>query len=634
MQKLDIKALDTAIKEARDHIEPCQNRAFTPFIGLTGAGKSTTICYLLGCKFKQQQNGELIMTSKVNKHPMVGHDPFVSETLYPNIYEITNRQLVLVDTPGILENRGPDKKIAAYFSIREIMLGAPYLHGFVITLDYPSLLSSKGENFQKLALTLASLLDYDDIESSSILVVITKTEKDCNENKIKQYLEKFQEALLHRRHQIDDTLFVRQIKLIRIMRDCPLFLIDVTSNLELTTFFDLLKNLTKISTHHVAPIPFSFEALLMEPLNEYIMNGLLLFQDIDHRLQVLKTNEINVRDLEKSLSEIPSGHEIKFDIEGVRKVIASRETSLLAEEARQKLDLETFRNEIQKLEDNISAILGDLSEFTIWSRRGDIESVCCGNGKTTSIEYNDPDIPASSFNWDGNISCTVNETNNRTKLLFKITGPKSCCNEKAIFRIEVKALKKHTREGKNEIKRLQNGVEGLKKRQSECIVELNTIEIEKKKLKDTLVEAMNTTISIENRLENYKQHQERLKSQKVKAESELEESREQFNKIDLTKDESKFVISVIKELKLTNSSFQQFLNLYHDTERNMKNYADQNKFPQNHFIYQWNGEIEPFRKMEKVIFGKWKKHKKVQLGLVLLGICGAIFVVFFSLVTL
>jgi len=94
------------------------------FIGNTGAGKSTTVNYLYGCKMQLQSAEELgidvldpVVTVMGKELMPIGHTK-ESKTFMPQIENDKQNNFTYIDCPGFLDNRGPEINIANAVNIK------------------------------------------------------------------------------------------------------------------------------------------------------------------------------------------------------------------------------------------------------------------------------------------------------------------------------------------------------------------------------------------------------------------------------------------------------------------------------------------------------------------------------------
>jgi GTP-binding protein EngB required for normal cell division len=97
------------LSEANQKIKSSEkvNKPSILFFGCSGVGKSTFLNFMNGCLYEpfEEDDGTILRKLvKGNEIAKVGNSLF-SETLFPEIYNNTNKNLILIDLPGINDNR-------------------------------------------------------------------------------------------------------------------------------------------------------------------------------------------------------------------------------------------------------------------------------------------------------------------------------------------------------------------------------------------------------------------------------------------------------------------------------------------------------------------------------------------------
>jgi len=127
-------------------------------VGNTGAGKSTLVNYLAGCRMREEMIPNSIDLGIVAENPImeIGHG-FPSKTEFPQMYKDPYTNLTYCDCPGFLDNRGASFEISNAYAIKRIALTAKSIK-IVVLIDYHGLKSERAENLRQTLEMLRKLL--------------------------------------------------------------------------------------------------------------------------------------------------------------------------------------------------------------------------------------------------------------------------------------------------------------------------------------------------------------------------------------------------------------------------------------------------------------------------------------------
>jgi GTP-binding protein EngB required for normal cell division len=181
-------------------VESATGKNIVLFIGATGAGKSTTINYLMGCKMirgSQPRQKRRILVDEEHgpkAYAIIGHNK-TAQTLYPEAY--TNAEgLTLCDCPGFEGNRTPEERVFESVTTEYVVKSAQQINGVIVVLDYNALEgANRGACFIDLLRTLHRLFhDVDDL-MDSILFLVTKCPPNLDlsetQDEIQSHIEEF-----------------------------------------------------------------------------------------------------------------------------------------------------------------------------------------------------------------------------------------------------------------------------------------------------------------------------------------------------------------------------------------------------------------------------------------------------------
>ena len=165
-------------------IEYAKDKEVILVIGDTGAGKSTTVNYLLGSKMEIDEKS--FRQVKVRKgqpeYATIGQD-ISSETVRPQIYT-SDSKLCYCDCPGFLDTKGKEQQVANTVNIQSVVNTLNKVSGILIVIEASSL-TGRARGMLNIVKTLSELLKISKGEMSelekSLLFVFTKSspkEKD------------------------------------------------------------------------------------------------------------------------------------------------------------------------------------------------------------------------------------------------------------------------------------------------------------------------------------------------------------------------------------------------------------------------------------------------------------------------
>lgn len=160
------------------------------FLGASGVGKSTALNYLYGCKMIKVMDSDTGMYTieAEDAKAKIGGGVF-SKTLCPDIFEVPGKDYAFCDCPGFQDNRGANYTIAGAVLMREAVRSAKSVKGFVVLLDYNSIVDSRHITMAQTAQNLYEMIpDYCD-SVGNFLFLITKSPEGTTATKLVKLLE-------------------------------------------------------------------------------------------------------------------------------------------------------------------------------------------------------------------------------------------------------------------------------------------------------------------------------------------------------------------------------------------------------------------------------------------------------------
>lgn len=173
---LNMKELYKKITKSLEECKPAYGKTMFLVVGVTGAGKSTTINYLLHYPMAIGDGGAAVPQDPSIPEPCETGSGATAVTAVPAAYALREGPIVC-DCPGFEDNRGPEERVAVSISTESVVRHANKIQGLVVVIDYPLIQTERSFGLRKVALTVGSLLARADIDiSKSILFVITKAD--------------------------------------------------------------------------------------------------------------------------------------------------------------------------------------------------------------------------------------------------------------------------------------------------------------------------------------------------------------------------------------------------------------------------------------------------------------------------
>lgn len=177
------KGLQELLSESFPKIESVKDEDIVWVIGNTGAGKSTFVNYMLGCKFEKKTNkfGKSYAAPQDKVFAEIG-ESFRSKTVSPEAYK-GNDKLVFCDCPGFIDTRTKEERICISINTQIAVSWAKSIRAILVVIDYDSFFTDRGTSFRKLSETIGQLLTNPQEIPQSLFFVITKaSRKVTNQN--------------------------------------------------------------------------------------------------------------------------------------------------------------------------------------------------------------------------------------------------------------------------------------------------------------------------------------------------------------------------------------------------------------------------------------------------------------------
>lgn len=213
-KSIDVERVMEMMSESEANTIKVIGKNLILFIGITGAGKSSTVALLLGAIMKEFENkyGETAVNVEKNSenYPKIGHLLGTSMTIYAKAFELEPnyrkdglRECLLADCPGTLDTRGTEYELCTHMSIDRTLKSAANIKSIAVVIPYASFLNGRGQmilsTFEAVIDILPGFLEDNEVWKS-IFILITKHSGQGNYleillNRTAQHLEEAKSSL-------------------------------------------------------------------------------------------------------------------------------------------------------------------------------------------------------------------------------------------------------------------------------------------------------------------------------------------------------------------------------------------------------------------------------------------------------
>lgn len=175
-----ILGINTGVKIGSKVSAKIRGQEILVVLGSTGAGKSTIINYLHGCKLIRSDKVALVSKeSEVKPITTIGHGHH-SSTFIPNIIASDESKIIFCDAPGFNDSRGSAINIINMVNIHQILSSAARVK-FLVLLNYSELYLDRSSQITKLNNHLVNIFGGEEnlkLNTESVLIGINKFPKN------------------------------------------------------------------------------------------------------------------------------------------------------------------------------------------------------------------------------------------------------------------------------------------------------------------------------------------------------------------------------------------------------------------------------------------------------------------------
>lgn len=388
--------LEKLINDTLAKLEAGRNKELVLVMGNMGAGKSTTINYLLGAKMKQVlKGGDLDYSAecerKDDERATIGRTTF-AETVYPAVYAYKNKdeKLAYCDFPGFLGNRG--KLISMYeaMSTKIAITQAKYIKAMVVMIDFHTLSGTKGHAFRELIETLNSFLKSTCVENpemaKSVYFIISKTPSfHTSETLVAYFRRRLNEISDRLKNSAIDRETTEQLTneaiLLKLMCDHPrnVNTIDLFGDKSRRDIIEILRKSKEIKQDN-----FDFSKYdekikpVLELLNAIAIDSTTLFKDsydlskkIKEYANNIQVNEWYIKTHEKKVAELKNQTDESYDQCEIER---SRINDLQAEIEKEREKINAENRKIIDIYRELDKLKKELNEINSTRQKTDAKS--------------------------------------------------------------------------------------------------------------------------------------------------------------------------------------------------------------------------------------------------------------------
>ena len=341
----NIEKVKEKIEKIYSKIREAENKDIVLVLGNTGAGKSTLINRLLGCKMEPKK-----IKAKRTAHPLGPREDYYprmgtgwkSETDHPEIY---TKNFNYCDCPGFEDTREDEVKIINTIATQMVIEKSRSIKAIMVVIDWPSVESGVGQNFRDLGKTLGKMFGRK-LDEAPFLFVVNKGEDITVEDFLAASDEIIKDStnestkLLERktRSSNEDKRLSELHDILKILR------LMNTNNVKIADIFDSTENncqmiessLSKINVK-IEEFKFADDDMLSKfniVMDDMLIDNLKRLKRLEGIYNESKEIDDEINQIEENISDLKE-REISLDgeeIEDKVKDLEEKERILKAEE--------------------------------------------------------------------------------------------------------------------------------------------------------------------------------------------------------------------------------------------------------------------------------------------------------------
>lgn len=212
LRGLDLEKIKATLVREYEKVDRVRGKNVIFFIGSTGAGKSTIINHLLGCRMRMVESEigrDRLEPVEGSVIAPVGHG-ISAMTLYPQVYENADSSTCFVDCPGFADSWAPEEEICVSILSQIAAYKAGSIRCVALVRD-SELNYGRGASFLNLLSMLSNLFHIDD--ELPVTLVVNQTHSFATKLQAKRCIINLTEHLLG-----DDDRQTKILSILRIIR--------------------------------------------------------------------------------------------------------------------------------------------------------------------------------------------------------------------------------------------------------------------------------------------------------------------------------------------------------------------------------------------------------------------------------
>lgn len=160
--RYDTRRVFQLVAEGEERVSSLEGKDVVVVLGIKGAGKSTTINYLIGDDVYEREDGKLDRRNEEGT-AAIGHEGYC--TVIPALYSSPTSPYAFLDTRGFdASDRSPEELIAASILTEMAVKKASSVRLMVVS-DYSNLTANRGESFTGLGRVLGKIVVGNEVPS-------------------------------------------------------------------------------------------------------------------------------------------------------------------------------------------------------------------------------------------------------------------------------------------------------------------------------------------------------------------------------------------------------------------------------------------------------------------------------------
>lgn len=184
ISKFSIEGIQSSISKSYEEIKAKANVTIENsliLLGRTGSGKSTLVNYLMEIPLKAREisNTFLIETDITNRDYSVISHGTVSQTVTPVTYQL--QDLIVWDTPGFIDNRGPEFDIPNCYSIQGVFKMSRFFK-IAIVVQESHIINQRSNKFIDILKDFMNFFEDIDIILPGVILEVTQVRDIESEN--------------------------------------------------------------------------------------------------------------------------------------------------------------------------------------------------------------------------------------------------------------------------------------------------------------------------------------------------------------------------------------------------------------------------------------------------------------------